>query len=144
MICAFHQPVAYERAYPTDCLVPPARRCYDPPMTMRALFAAAAWLSLVAIGVFTLTPISYRPVVADQHLEHVAAFVVVGVLFGLAYPRHMVMITVVVIGAAILLELLQLLVPGRHARTIDAALKLVSACAGLAVAFALNWWHARQ
>jgi hypothetical protein len=59
------------------------------------------------------------------------AFVVVGALFAAAYPRHIVLASLVVIGAAILLEAFQLLEPSRHGRLFDASVKIAGGLIGL-------------
>ena len=75
-----------------------------------------AWISLLAVVVMTLGPADLRPVTpAPPNLERLAAFVVVGMLFGAAYPRNVPILVVALVCAAGLLELGQHLVPNRHA-----------------------------
>jgi VanZ family protein len=92
-----------------------------------------------------LGPASYRP---HSHLgpdgEHAFAFILIGLAFGLAYPRNRprtAMIAVVMIGV---IELLQLWVPGRHARLEDFAVDALTACIGFAVAAGLDWTMQRM
>jgi VanZ family protein len=82
----------------------------------------------------TLYPIGLRPHVADIGYEHVAAFVAAGLLFALAYPRHMILVIALVLGSAILLEILQLVTPDRHGRVLDLALKLLGGSIGIVIA----------
>ena len=78
-----------------------------------------AWISLLAAAVMTLGPADLRPVtIAPPNLERLAAFVVVGMLFGAAYPRNVPILVVALVCAAGLLELGQHLVPNRHATTL--------------------------
>jgi len=66
-----------------------------------------------------------------SNLEHLAAFAVFGALFCLAYPRRIATVLILVIGSAVLLEVLQLLTPDRHARTLDALQKIAGGAAGV-------------
>jgi VanZ family protein len=107
---------------------------------MTTILRTFAWLLAAAITFATLGPPRYRP---HSHLgqdgEHALAFVLLGLAFGLAYRQHRLLtaaISVVMIGA---LELLQFWAPGRHARLEDFIVDALTACAGLAIATALDW-----
>jgi VanZ family protein len=93
-----------------------------------------------AVTFATLGPAQFRPHSSlGQDGEHALAFSLVGLAFGLAYPRHRLLtgaIAVVVIGV---IELLQLWAPGRHARLEDFLVDALTACVGMAVAAALDW-----
>jgi hypothetical protein len=99
-----------------------------------------AWLLAAAVTFATLGPARFRPHSNLGHDgEHALAFVLIGIVFGLAYPRHWLLksaIAVVVIG---FIEILQLWAPGRHARFEDFAVDALAACAGLALAAAVDW-----
>jgi hypothetical protein len=99
-----------------------------------------AWLLAAAVTFATLGPAQFRPHSSlGQDGEHALAFSLVGLAFGLAYPRHRLLtgaIAVVVIGV---IELLQLWAPGRHARLEDFLVDALTACVGMAVAAALDW-----
>jgi hypothetical protein len=57
------------------------------------LIAVAAWTLLAFIAYATLSPIHSRPtLLASPNLERLAAFTVLGALFCLAYPRHIVLV----------------------------------------------------
>jgi hypothetical protein len=77
-----------------------------------------AWVLAAAVTFATLGPAEFRPHSSlGQDGEHALAFILVGLAFGLAYPRHRLLtaaIAVVMIGV---IELLQLWAPGRHARS---------------------------
>ena len=109
------------------------------------LLRLIAWLLAAAVTFATLGPPSYRPHSSlGQDGEHALAFILVGVAFGLAYPTHRLLtagISVLMIGV---LELLQLLVPGRHARLEDFIVDAVTACAGLAIVVAFQWVTVRH
>jgi VanZ family protein len=100
--------------------------------------AVAAWGILAFIVYATLSPIRDRPTLSSSaSLEHVAAFAVVGILFCLAYPRHTLLVCLVVVGAAVLLEVSQLLTPDRHGRIADALEKVLGGAIGIMAGRAL-------
>jgi VanZ family protein len=104
-------------------------------MTIRFLFQGLAWLLVLAIAVFTLSPIELRPVTAaPANWERFAAFMAIGVLFCLGYPQHRWRIVGLVIGLAGLLEVLQNLSPGRHGRLPDGLVKAAGALLGIVLA----------
>ena len=112
---------------------------------MTLILRIIAWLLTTAVTFATLGPAWLRPH-SDfgQDGEHALAFVLVGLAFGLAYTRHRLLtagIAVVLIGV---LELLQLWMPGRHARLQDFMVDALAACAGLAVAAVLDWTRQRM
>lgn len=95
------------------------------------LISAAAWTALTYIAFATLSPVSERPHVAGIHFEHVVAFAILGMLFCLAYPRRTMLVCIVVLGSAVLLEILQLLTPDRHGRLPDAVEKMAGGAVGI-------------
>jgi hypothetical protein len=69
---------------------------------VRIFATAAAWLTLCFIAYATLSPIQARPTFpAPSSFEHLAAFAVLGMLVCLAYPRHVVLVCVIVLGSAL-------------------------------------------
>ena len=66
-------------------------------------------------------------------LEHVGAFAVIGFLFSVTYTRT-TLVCLLVLGSAVILELLQLVVPDRDARVIDAVEKLIGGGVGIIAA----------
>jgi VanZ family protein len=107
---------------------------------MTIILRIIAWLLAAAVAFATLGPPSYRPHSSlGQDGEHALAFILIGVAFGLAYTEHrlrVAVIAVIMIGA---LELLQLWMPGRHARLEDFIVDALTACVGLAIAAGLDW-----
>jgi len=100
----------------------------------------AAWLLVVAIVVMTLGPPTVRPVSGfNRSLEHVAAFALLGLAFGLAYPNRRMLLALIGVAVAALLETLQLVVPGRHAYFSDFAINAAGACVGIALAILFDW-----
>jgi VanZ family protein len=107
---------------------------------MTLFLRISAWLLAAAVTFATLGPARYRPH-ADlgQSGEHALAFVLVGLAFGLAYPRHRLPAAFIALAMTAAIELLQFWAPGRHARLMDFVVDALAACAGLAAAAALNW-----
>ena len=93
----------------------------------------AGWLALAFIIYATLSPINDRPVLAGPHLERFAAFALMGLAFGLAYPNRILLVVAIVVGSAFGLEALQLLTPDRHARVSDALVKALGGVCGIGV-----------
>src|SRR5262245_45495698 len=111
---------------------------------MTRLYLVAGWLALAAVAFVTLGPIQDRPQVAPPHLEHFTAFLLLGLAFALGSPNRPLRAVLIVVGSAILLELLQLLTPDRHGRLVDAMTKIAGAAPGITLARAmLNSWQAR-
>jgi VanZ family protein len=112
---------------------------------MTILLRLIAWLLAAAVTFATLGPPSYRPQSNfGQDGEHALAFILVGLAFGLAYPGHRLLtagMSVLMIGV---LEVLQIFVPGRHARLEDFIVDAAAACTGLAVVAVLRWATARH
>ena len=112
---------------------------------MTLILRTIAWLLTAAVTFATLGPARLRPhSELGQDGEHALAFVLVGLAFGLAYPRRRVLTAgtaVVLIGV---LELLQLWMPGRHARLEDFVVDALAACAGIAAAAGLDWTMQRM
>jgi hypothetical protein len=124
---------------------PAEKLCYLGAMT--SILRIFAWILAAAVTFMTLGPAQFRPhLILGQDSDHALAFILVGIAFGLAYVRYRLItaaISVVMIGG---LEILQLWAPGRHARFEDFAVDALAACAGVALAAALNWtiWRSRQ
>jgi hypothetical protein len=98
-----------------------------------------AWLLAGAVTFATLGPPRYRPHSnLGQDGEHALAFVLVGLAFGLAYPKHRLITSATAVVAIGLIELLQLWVPGRHARLEDFLVDALTASLGLAVIAGLD------
>ena len=106
---------------------------YLPAMVQR-VSTVAGWLALAFIVYATLSPIDDRPVIADPQLEHFAAFAFLGLAFGLAYPRRVLLVAAMILIGAFGLEALQLLTPDRHARLLDASMKAAGGAAGIGIA----------
>ena len=97
------------------------------------LSVIAGWLALGLVVLATLSPAGVRPSLASPHLEHFAAFALIGFAFALAYPGRVLLVFAIVVGAALGLEALQLLTLDRHARAVDAVVKALGGISGICV-----------
>ena len=104
--------------------------------------AVAAWMLLAFIVYATISPIQARPTLpTSPSFERVAAFAVLGALFCLAYPRHIALVCLIILGSAALLELAQLLTPDRHGRIQDAIIKMTGGALGIAAGRAVLYFR---
>jgi hypothetical protein len=107
------------------------------------LLRVSAWFCLAVIAVITLSPIGLRPETGlSPQIERFVAFAVVGALFAAAYPRYILFAAIIVLGAAVMLELLQLLAPSRHGRLFDAGVKVGGGLVGLCAGWIVAQWSA--
>ena len=97
------------------------------------LSAVVAWLALGFIVFATLSPLDARPSLTAPHLEHFVAFALIGVAFAMAYPNRVLLVFVIVVGAALGLEALQLMTPDRHGRAADALMKALGGISGICI-----------
>jgi VanZ family protein len=94
----------------------------------------AAWALLAFITYATIIPLQNRPTFpASTSFEHMAAFVALGTIFCIAYPRHIVFTCLVVLGSAVLLETFQLVTADRHGRIQDTIEKMAGGALGIAI-----------
>ena len=112
--------------------------CYA--LLMTIILRLFAWGLAAAIAFATLGPAGQRPHSnLGQNGEHALAFVLLGLAFGLAHTRNRLLTALFVIAYTGLIEILQLLAPGRHARLEDFVVDALAASLGLAAAAALGW-----
>jgi VanZ family protein len=83
-----------------------------------------------------IAPPSARPDSGVPHdLEHFASFFITGALWYMGYPRRLLLCLAFVVLFAGALELLQMPVPGRHARILDFVVDALGAWTGSVAAF---------
>jgi len=105
---------------------------YDTTMSIQTILRVTAWLLFAAIVFATLSPLDLRPHSAlPVNLERILPYIAAGFLFALAYRRHILAAAAFVIIAAIVLEVLQNVLPDRHGRETDAVVKVAGAIIGL-------------
>lgn len=101
---------------------------------MRFLAQTAAWLLVAAVTFATLGPPRYRPMTnIGQDGEHALAFILVGIAVGIAYPRRPLIVAIIAVTMTGIVELLQFLAPGRHARLEDFLVDSLTLLVGLAI-----------
>jgi|ERR1700738_2455444 hypothetical protein len=97
---------------------------------VRKIMTFAAWAALGLICFVTLSPIGLRPETGAVGFERFAAYVLLGLLFVVAYPRHFTRLALFITIVALGLEALQHLTPDRHGHLADAAQKIAGGLAG--------------
>jgi VanZ family protein len=113
-------------------------------VVITALLRIVAWLLAAAVTFVTLGPADVRPhSVLGHHGDHAIAFLLVGIAFGLAYPQRRWTVSAVAVALIGLLEIMQLWVPGRHARFEDFVVDALSACVGFALSATADWMMAQ-
>ena len=108
---------------------------------MTTFLKLLAWCLAAAVAFATLGPPDLRPHASPlgQDGEHALAFVLLGLVFGLAHTRNRLHTAAFVVAFTGLIEILQFLAPGRHARMEDFVVDALAATLGLAAAAALDW-----
>jgi hypothetical protein len=104
----------------------------------RKFIIVAAWTVFAGIAFVTLSPIGLRPAIADPNLERFGAFAILGLLLGMAYPSRRALFAVIIVIAAVLLEALQLYIPGRDREFLEMLIKAAGGLAGMGVAIILS------
>jgi VanZ family protein len=118
--------------------LPAQKSCYAIAMTI--ILRLFAWGLAAAIAFATLGPAEQRPhSTLGQNGEHVLAFVLLGLAFGLTHTSNRLHTAAFVIAFTGLTEILQFLAPGRHARLEDFVVDALAASLGLAAAAVLGW-----
>lgn len=112
------------------------------PLRMNRLIGMAFWLTCVAVGAMSLTPVQHLPPqVFDiwDKAQHAAGFAVLALLGRLAYPRVLigVMFGLLIYGAAI--ELAQSATGWRYGDVQDWLADAIGVVAGVALSTACTW-----
>lgn len=100
---------------------------------MTSISRLAALVLLAAIAFATLSPIQMRPHLGDANLERALAYALFGLALAFGFRARLVQAMLFVCTVAGVLELLQAIDPGRHARLQDALLKAAAGLMGIAV-----------
>jgi VanZ family protein len=100
---------------------------------------AVAWALLISIVVMTVVPPSLRVVTGAPHnVEHAMIFLITGAAFGLGYELRLNVMYAAAVVLCACLEVVQLAVPGRHARVSDFLVDAVAACMGIAISWSVR------
>ena len=100
---------------------------------MIKLFRIAALVLLIIIIFATLSPIQMRPHIAQANIERALAYVLLGFALALSFPNRVYQTLIFVLATAGILELLQIIDPGRHAHLADALVKASAGIIGILV-----------
>jgi VanZ family protein len=107
---------------------------------IREILRGVAWIVILALVMISLAPASLRPRTGISHnFEHFGAFLVAGVFWGFAYTEGLRLWFGPVLIFAGSIELLQLLVPGRHARFTDFVVDTLGGYAGILITSWASW-----
>ena len=100
---------------------------------------ALAWIGILAITVLSVVPAIDRPVSgAGQLFEHFAAFGLVAAVFAMGYDLPLIRLLFLAFLFCGGIELLQVLVPTRHARVSDFFIDFIASCFVIAVIFTVD------
>src|SRR5262245_39727236 len=112
---------------------------------MRRMAQATSWILLFSIAALSVVPADLRPVTIFPHdVEHAAIYFLAGCAFGLAYADHFVTTLVGLSAFTLVMEVMQIWIPGRHARVSDFPCRCVrNSCGigrrrGVSAAFSLS------
>jgi|SRR5438445_12647134 len=100
---------------------------------MTSICRLAALVLLAAIMFATLSPIQMRPHLGDANVERALAYILFGLALTFGFPARLMQTMLFVCAVAGVLELLQAIDPGRHARLQDALLKAAAGLIGIAL-----------
>ena len=92
----------------------------------------AGWSLATSIVVLSVVPVGLRPETGVPHnLEHFAIYWATGLAFGLGYERRKSLLLALLVMFSGAVELMQLFVPGRHARLGDFIVDALAVSVGL-------------
>lgn len=114
-------------------------------MSLSLLLRIAAWALLLGLVVVTIGPIEWRPISPlPVQLERATALMIIGFVFALTYPRHLVLVAILLIGATALLELTQVFEASRHGRWLDLGVKVFGGAVGLMIGYGVERLRGRR
>jgi hypothetical protein len=100
-------------------------------MNTRRVLQIVAWVVLAGLVFSTIGPVDLRPSLGlPLKVERFVGFAIVAALFVWAYPRRWIAIMAILSAAAVGLELLQFVAPGRDPSPVDAVVKIIGAVVG--------------
>lgn len=110
-------------------------RFFGDELSMRRWAALIGWGAVAVVVVATLSPIGARPHIAHlgPQIERFVAYLVAAAALAVAYPARKGVILLCIVAGAGGLELAQHFEASRHARALDALVKIMGGISGLAV-----------
>lgn len=107
-------------------------------MTQSAL-RYLAWASIIGLFIVTDTTQALRPhTLISPSIDRFAALFLVGAVFSLAYPKHVLTVAIALLAVVIGFELFQRLLVGRHGYVKDILVKGAGCCAGVVATVVLR------
>ena len=112
-----------------------AMRFFGDERSMRRWAALIGWGAVALVVFATLSPIGARPHLAHMgpQLERFIAYLVAAAALAIAYPARKGAILLCIVAGAAGLEIAQHFEASRHARGLDALVKIMGGVSGLAV-----------
>lgn len=110
-------------------------RLFGLELSLHRCAALIGWGAVAIVIVATLSPIGARPHIAHlgPQIERFAAYLVAAAALATAYPARKGVILLCIVAGAAGLELAQHFEASRHARALDALVKIMGGLTGLAV-----------
>ena len=104
--------------------------------TILATTRVTAWIIVIGLIMISFVPAPLRPGTGVSHnLEHFGSFLLAGIIWCLAYVDRPVLWLGTMPVFSGIVELLQIFVPGRHARLSDFAADALGGCVGILITF---------
>jgi VanZ family protein len=95
----------------------------------------SAWLLAASIIIVSVVPPWLRPETnLPHHFEHFGVFCATGAAFMFGYSQRALKLAVALVGFAGFIEIVQIFVPGRHARLTDFIVDAAALPVGMAIA----------
>jgi VanZ family protein len=125
---------------------PATLRLFGLELSMRRWAALIGWTAVAVVVFATLSPIGARPHLGHMgpQIERFAAYLVAAAALTIAYPARKGVILLCIVAGAAGLELAQLFEASRHARALDALVKVMGGLSGLTIVTLCEWlWSKR-
>jgi VanZ family protein len=101
---------------------------------LRRLARTTGWILLLAIAALSFVPPPLRPITCLPHIaEHAAIYSLAGCAVGLGYPNRFLKWLAGLGTFTLAIEIVQLWIPGRHARWLDFLVDVFSISVGLGI-----------
>jgi len=101
---------------------------------LRRLAQTTGWISLLVIAALSFVPPSLRPITFFPNIvEHAVIYFIAGCAFGIGYPNRFLKWLAGLSTFTLAIEIVQLWIPGRHARWLDFLVDAFSISAGLGI-----------